>query len=409
MAKLVHPLSDASIQRLVIGEKKTDGHCKGLMVERMKDGRIFWRIKFKAINDAGELAWTRRSLGEYPETTLEAARKAHKRLYKALESGWSIDDAIKGNGIFEPGNNAEDLDLGESFGSVFELWAENRKNNKSSKAHNTDCQRIKNYILPHWKSRPIKSITAADAITILKKVYQNTEETSHRICALLKDLWSFAKLWKKVDENEMAEINALRDIGRVNRKNFDAITEPKELALFLKTLDGYKGEVVKIALTLSAHCFLRSTELRYGRWSEVDFEEKRWNIPADRMKMKQPHVVPLSEFVILQLRELEKYRAGDGELMFPSRQSSSRPISDMILSTAIHRMGFEATQHGFRATFRTLGSEVLEFPNHLQEHQLAHAVKDPNGTAYNRTKHLPQRLAMMNAWSEYLECLREGV
>lgn len=405
MSKIAAPLSDSAIKKLTLGKKKTDGQCKGLMVERVKDGRTFWRIKFKTVNKDGIEAWTMRSLGEYPSTTLEAARKAHKRLHWALEHGLDVEEAILGIGSFGPTESLDGTKPGDSFGKVFELWAENRKDSVKEITHYNNKQKIENYVMPYWRKKDIRTITAEDAILVMKKAYKKTPGGSHRILGILRDVWNYAKVIKKVDENIFNGLSKSRDIGKVEKGNHAAIIEEEELALFLKTVEDYKGEVVKIALKLSAHCFLRSSELRCGTWDEVDFKKKIWTIPAGRMKMKESHIVPLSDTVVELLRELENYKNGDANLMFPSPASSSRPISNMILGQAIKRMGFEATQHGFRATFRTLGSEVLEFPNHLQEHQLAHVVKDVNGTAYNRTKHLAQRHKMMNRWSEYLESL----
>ena len=144
--------------------------------------------------------------------------------------------------------------------------------------------------------------------------------------------------------------------------------------------------------------------------SEFDLETAEWNIPADRMKTKQPHLVPLSQQAVAILRELHKL-TGEGKYLFPSLRSSKRPMSNVAMLAAFRRMGFEKeemTTHGFRAMARTILDEVLQFRPDFIEHQLAHAVKDPNGRAYNRTAHLAERRKMMQVWADYLDGLKAG-
>jgi integrase len=156
--------------------------------------------------------------------------------------------------------------------------------------------------------------------------------------------------------------------------------------------------------------FVRPGELRHAEWSEFDFETAEWNIPAGRMKMKVAHLVPLSIQAIAILKELQPL-TGHSKYVFPSHRSPLRCMSDNALNAAMRRMGFdkeEVTAHGFRATARTILDEVLQVRPDFIEHQLAHAVKDPNGRAYNRTAHLVERKKMMQLWSDYLDGLKQG-
>ena len=144
-------------------------------------------------------------------------------------------------------------------------------------------------------------------------------------------------------------------------------------------------------------------------WTEIDFKTNEWNIPAEKMKMNQSHLVPLSEQVVALLKEIEPL-TGHWQYVFPSERSRRKPMSDNTLNAALRRLGYskdEVTTHGFRATARTLLDEVLEFEPHLIEHQLAHEVKDSLGRAYNRTKHLKKRMNMMQVWSDYLDTLKD--
>lgn len=188
-----------------------------------------------------------------------------------------------------------------------------------------------------------------------------------------------------------------------------AVTDPKELAPLLRAIDGYQGGfVAKCALQLLPLLFVRPGELRHMEWAEIDMESAEWNIPGSKMKMKQPHLVPLSKQSIEILEEI-KPLTGHEKYVFPSTRSFSRCMSDNTINAAFRRMGFDGetiTGHGFRATARTILDEVLGFRVDFIEHQLAHAVRDPNGRAYNRTSHHVERRKMMQEWADYLDKLK---
>ena len=191
----------------------------------------------------------------------------------------------------------------------------------------------------------------------------------------------------------------------------DKILYVKEVAHLLRAIHGYEGGfIVRCALRLAPLFFVRPGELRQAEWSEVDFDEALWTIPADRMKMKVSHLVPLSTQALEILEELQSF-TGRGRYLFPCARSLARPMSNNAVNAALRRMGFDKdtmTGHGFRATARTILDEVLNIRPDYIEHQLAHAVKDPNGRAYNRTAHLAERRKMMQVWADYLEGLVAG-
>jgi integrase len=156
--------------------------------------------------------------------------------------------------------------------------------------------------------------------------------------------------------------------------------------------------------------FVRPGELRGAEWAEIDFETALWSLPAEKMKMRQAHIVPLSKQALEVLRELHPL-TGNGRFLFPGGRSTARPLSNNAINAALRRMGYgtnEMTGHGFRAMARTILDEVLQIRPDFIEHQLAHTVKDPNGRAYNRTAHLEERKKMMNTWSNYLDGLKAG-
>ena len=175
-------------------------------------------------------------------------------------------------------------------------------------------------------------------------------------------------------------------------------------------IEHYVGTpVVRAALQLAPLTFVRPGELRNARWAEINLDDSEWRIAAERMKSRQPHIVPLAAKAVHILRDLQPL-TGDSEYVFPSHRSAGRPMSDNAVLVALRALGFPKemmTGHGFRAMARTILDEVLEYRVDLIEHQLAHAVRDPNGRAYNRTAHLAERKKMMQGWADYLDQLRQ--
>jgi len=190
-----------------------------------------------------------------------------------------------------------------------------------------------------------------------------------------------------------------------------SIIEPNKFADLLRAIDGYQGSfIVRCALQLQALTFVRPGELRHAEWQEIDLEAEQWNIPAEKMKLKQPHIVPLSNQALAILQELRPL-TGNGRYIFPNGRTLERPLSENGVLAALRGLGYtkqDMTGHGFRASARTMCDEILQQRIDLIEHQLGHAVKDPNGRAYNRTCHLEARRAMMQLWADYLDGLKAG-
>lgn len=190
-------------------------------------------------------------------------------------------------------------------------------------------------------------------------------------------------------------------------EHFAAVTEPLEVARLLREIDNYQGTlVVACALKLAPLVFVRPGELRTAEWADIDLELAEWRYRVT--KTDTSHIVPLSTQAISILREVQAL-TGSGKYVFPSARSSARPMSDNAILAAMRRLGIEKDEmsgHGFRAMARTILDEVLCVRPELIEHQLAHAVRDPNGRAYNRTAHLPERKKMMQQWADYLDGLK---
>lgn len=200
-------------------------------------------------------------------------------------------------------------------------------------------------------------------------------------------------------------------LSGVPEAHYAAITEPKQVGALLRAIDAYEGHAYTIAaLKLLALVFVRPGELRAAEWAEFDLDAAEWRIPGSKMKMKADHLVPLSTEALTLLRAVYSM-TGHGKYVFPSIRTGERSMSENTINAALRAMGYSKdimTAHGFRAMARTSMDEVLGERVDLIEHQLAHAVKNANGRAYNRTAHRPARRVMMQRWTDYLDSIRQG-
>jgi integrase len=213
----------------------------------------------------------------------------------------------------------------------------------------------------------------------------------------------------RADRDPAADLRGA--LAPVMETHYAAMTDPKAVSALLRAIDGYRGDLpTRCALQLAALTFVRPGELRKAEWSEIDLDAAEWNIPANRMKTREPHLVPLSRQAVECLRGLYPL-TGRGRYVFSGVRSASRPLSENTVNASLRRLGYakdEMTGHGFRAMARTILDEVLGVRPDFIEHQLAHTVRDPLGRAYNRTTHLPERRRMMQAWADYLDGLKNG-
>ena len=270
--------------------------------------------------------------------------------------------------------------------------------------------RLERDLFPWIGKRPIADIKAPELLAVLRRVEsRGALESAHRIRTICGQVFRYAVATGRAERDPAADLRGA--LPQPQEKHMAAITEPAKVAELLRVIDGYQGGfVVKCALRFASLVFVRPGELRHAEWSEIDFENAQWNIPAGKMKMKEPHLVPLSQQAIEILKELKKL-TGASRYIFPSGRSIDRPMSNNAILAALRRMGYtkdEMSAHVFRAMARTILDEVLQFRPDFIDHQLAHAVKDPNGRAYNRTAHLNERRRMMQTWADYLDGLKIG-
>jgi integrase len=397
MPRTVAPLTDTAIRKAKPGPKPTklrDGG--GLYVQLNPDGSRWWRWDYRRPVTGKRNTL---SLGTYPKVSLADARGRQAEARRLLASGIDPGEhrkAAKVAGVEKAAN---------SFEVVTREWLGKQKWVESYR-----CKVVAwmdNDVFPWIGGRPVAELAAPDFLRVARRIEERGAiESAHRIMQNCGQVMRYAVATGRADRNPVADLRGA--LAPPMERHHAAITDPRELGGLLRAIDGYAGDAsTRAALRLAPLVFVRPGELRHAEWSEIDLDAGEWNIPAHKMKMREPHLVPLSSQAVAILRDLQPL-TGHRQYVFPGGRSPKRPLSDNALTAALRRMGFDKetmTAHGFRATARTLLDEVLGWRPDLIEHQLAHAVRDPNGRAYNRTSHLAERRKMMQAWADYLDAL----
>jgi integrase len=249
-------------------------------------------------------------------------------------------------------------------------------------------------------------LSAPELLAVMRRIEgRGAQDTAHRALGTCGQVFRYAIATGRATHDPAGDLRGA--LTPVRGKHFAATTDPKQVAKILRAMDGYEGSLtVRCALRIAPLVFVRPGELRRAEWADIDFEAAEWRYLVT--KTKTPHIVPLSRQAVEILRELRPL-TGLGRFVFPGGRGNSRPMCENAVLAAMRRMGIEKDEmsgHGFRAVARTILDEVLGFRPDLIEHQLAHAVRDPNGRAYNRTAHLPERKKMMQQWADYLDKLK---
>ena len=393
------PLTDTAIRKAKPADKPQrlpDGG--GLYLELSPAGGKWWRFKYRF--DGKE---KRISLGTYPDTSLASARDKRDAARKLLAAGVDPGEHRKAE------KAAGDDRAANSFEVVAREWLGKHSPTWAASHGDKIAARLERDLFPWIGRRPIADITAKDLLATINRITdRGAIETAHRALQNCGQVFRYAIVTGRADRNPATDLRGA--LPPVKPSHHAAILEPAAIGGLLRAIDGYQGGfITKCALRLAPLVFVRPGELRHAEWAEIDLDAAEWNIPADKMKTGEPHLVPLAPQAVAILRDLYAL-TGRGRYVFPSVRTASRPMSDNAVLSALRRMGFakdEMTGHGFRAMARTVLDEVLNFRPDYIEHQLAHAVRDPNGRAYNRTAHLAERRKMMAAWADYLDQLRD--
>ncbi|MGA9164365.1 MAG: integrase arm-type DNA-binding domain-containing protein [Thiobacillus sp.] len=391
-------LSDLTIKTAKPGAKPIRlSDSGGLYLEVAPSGGKLWRLKYRFNGKEKRLA-----LGKYPEVGLKDARERRDEARKLLAN--EID----------PGENrkvqkaAKTERAANSFEVVAREWIAKFTPTWAASHTSKIVRRLEMYVFPWLGGRPIAEITAPELLAMARRIEgKGALETAHRAMQNCGQVFRYAVATGRAERDPTGDLRGA--LQPVTSKHMAAVTEPNKVAELLRTLDGYQGTLtVRCALQLAPLVFVRPGELRAAEWADIDLDAAEWRYIAS--KKGNAHIVPLAHQAVATLRELHAL-TGAGRYVFPSGRTSERPMSDNAVLAAMRRLGIakdEMSGHGFRAMARTILDEVLGFRPDLIEHQLAHAVRDPNGRAYNRTAHLPERRKMMQAWADYLDKLKAG-
>jgi integrase len=379
------------------GDRYSDGGNMYLLVKAV--GK-YWRQDYTHADKRKTLA-----LGTYPEVSLLKARQRRERARELLADGIDPSTAKREEKAAKLAVSAN------TFEVVARDWLEKTKADRAQVTQDKVTAWLEHDAFPFIGKMPISSIGPRD---VLEKVLRKIEargavDTAHRLKMLCGQVFRFAVVSGLAEHDVTAD---LRDaLAKKTSTHYAAMTEPKQVAELMRSIFDYTGHPYTVAaLKLTPLVFVRPGELRTAGWAEIDLDAAEWRIPGSKMKMKVDHLVPLSTQAVEILRSVQAI-TGHGKYVFPSLRTGERPMSENTINAALRGMGYAKevhSAHGFRATARTIMDEVLNQRVDLIEHQLAHAVKDANGRAYNRTAHLPARRVMMQLWADYLDKLRIG-
>lgn len=401
------------------GKPMKVGDGEGLIFEARPTGGGWWRLRYWRAGREGML-----SLGTYPDVSLALARKRREVARKSLAAGNDPSAERKAEKAAEREEagaarlRRAGLPPNGSFESVAREWLRLIHAEKVSADHAERTRiRLENGVFPYIGDRPLGEIEAPELLECLRRIEaRGAIETAHRTKDVCGQVFRYGIAAGYCKRNPAAD---LRDALRpVLTRHYAAIVDPAKAGELLRAMGDYVGHpVTRAALQLSALLLLRPGELRQAEWTWVDIEGATLTVPAALMKRKKadkvngaPHLVPLPPQAMAIFNELRALTGG-GRYVFPTLQSAERCMSENTVNVALRRMGYDRetmTAHGFRAMARTMIAERLGVAPEVIEAQLAHAVGDALGRAYNRTQFVEQRRDMMVKWGDYLDRLREG-
>jgi integrase len=387
----------------IINAKAADKSYKmydtdGLFLQVTPQGGKWWRLKYRFDGKEKLL-----SLGTYPDISLSQARQKREDSKKLL----AIDiDPSESRKQAKADNK---LNTENSFELVAREWWQSHMKNKADSHKEKVIRRFELYLFPWIGKKPISSITAPQMLETLRRIEkQNKVETAHRTLQTAGQVFRYAVQTGRAVRDVTADLKGALPATTV--KHMAAFTEPKDVAELLRALDAFNGTLtVQCAIKLAPLVFVRPSELRMAKWSDIDLDAGTWQYLVS--KTKTDHIVPLSRQAIEILNEIHPV-SGHGVYVFQGGHSPLKPMSESAINAALKRMGYDTqkdiTGHGFRAMARTILHERLNIDPAIIEHQLAHKVPDTLGSAYNRTKFIEQRKLMMQSWADYLDELKAG-
>ncbi len=396
-------MSRLTTQRLRSAEPRlhpyrlSDG--KGLALQVMPNGAKAWRFRYRFERREKMI-----SLGLYPAVPLEAARRLRDEARDTLERGTDPSAERRMRKRHET----------QTFGVIAEDWLEKLSVDvKHGKRARATLKRsrwlLTRYLIPRLGRRPIRVIQPSELLVVLKQMeLRGLRNAPRRALQKCGQLFRYAVGLGAAERDITADLAGL--LERVTTEHHAAITDPRQLGRLLRSIDRFDSNTVTgIALRLAPLVFVRPVELATAEWVHIDLRIAEWRIPAERMKMRRPHLVPLSRQALALLRAAHNLSPG-GPYVFPATRDWSQPMCASALNSALRRLGYrhdEMTAHGFRTTASTFLSE-LGYREDVIERQLAHSMRGRLRSIYNHAQYLSERREMMQAWADYLEQVRHS-
>jgi len=371
---------------------------KGLYLLVKKTGKYF-RFDYRYAGKRKTLA-----LGVYPDVKLADARDKRDDARRLLQN--DVDPAQ----YRKETKSMQKEQAANSFEAVAREWFMKNKHIWTEGHSKTIIRRLELNIFPWLGTRPVATITAPELLAALRRVEdRGALETAHRVKQICGQVFRYAIATGRGERDPSADLRGA--LPPAKPKRMATITDPKQISELLRVIDGYEGHLItKCALRFAPLVFVRPGELRQAEWQEINFDQAEWKIPAEKMKMRISHIVPLSTQAIEILKEIEPL-TGRSRYVFPSLRTAERPMSNNTVLAALRRLGYakeEMSGHGFRAMASTVLHEQ-GWRSDIIERQLAHAERNSIKAAYNHAQHLPERRRMMQAWADYLGMLKEQI
>ena len=371
--------------------KLTDGGGLYLLVS--PGGGKWWRFDYRFQSKRKTL-----SMGVYPAISLKDARDRRDEAKKQLANG--IDPAMVRK------SQKHQQSQPNTFEAVAREWHAKFKPGWSDSHANRLLRLLERDIFPWLGSMPVSDVSSPLLLQTIRRIETRSLDTAHRAMQNCGQVFRYAIATGRQQNDPTHALKGA--IPPIRDNHFASITHPEQIGPLLRAIEGYKGEfITQSALRLGPLVFVRPGELRHAEWSEINLEIGEWRIPSEKMKMGQPHIVPLARQSIVLLTDLQPL-TGTGQYLFPSVRSLDRPLSENTINAALRRLGYtkdEMTGHGFRSMASTLLNEQGWNRDHI-ERQLAHAERNKIRAAYNYADYLPERRKMMQAWADYLDTLK---
>lgn len=371
---------------------------KGMYLEVTAAGGKYWRLKFRHGGKEKRLA-----LGVYPTVSLAEARDARDSARKTLAVG---DDPAQRK---KDAKLVKAMDDANTFEAVARQWWEHWRGPRTPRHADYVLTRLESDVFPALGSRSLVSITAPQLLAMAKAIEaRGAVDIAKRALQTCGQIMRYGVAHGLIERNPAADVKPADALKPRKRENY-ARLDAREMPELLRKIEAYQGSAyTRLAMKLIALTFVRTGELIGAQWDEFDLVKAEWRIPAERMKMRTPHIVPLAPQAIEVLQALQTLANGRA-LLFPGERDHAKPMSNNTILGALKRMGYAGrmTGHGFRGVASTILHEQ-GYPHHIIEIQLAHQERDSTAAAYNHATYLKERRAMMAAWANHLDWLRKG-